>query len=289
MEKGELLKRVRRIEIKTRAMANSVFAGGYHSAFKGRGMSFAEVREYRAGDDVRDVDWNVTARLNRPYVKVFEEERELTVMLLVDVSGSHDFGTREKTVRELAAEVAASLAFSAIDAGDKIGMLLFADGVEKFIPPAKGRRHVLYLIRELLEFTPTGRHTNIGAALTYMTKAIKRRCVCFVLSDFIADTHYSDPLMLANRRHDVVAVRLYDQHMAELPNVGLVKVEDAETGHKVYVDTSSRSVREAHSRWWNDQNRKVDETLRRCGVDDVSISTDGDYVRELLLLFAKRG
>lgn len=288
MERNDLLKRVRRIEIKTRALTDGVFSGGYHSAFKGRGMSFAEVREYRVGDDVRDVDWNVTARLNKPYVKVFEEERELTVMLLVDVSGSHDFGTRGETLRELVAELAATLAFSAIKNNDRIGLMFFSDHVEKFIPPAKGRRHVLRLIRELLEFKPTGRKTDIGVAVELMTKAMKRRCICFVLSDFIDSNDYSDRLLLANRKHDVVAVRVFDEFMAKLPNVGLLKVVDAETGEERYVDTSSKRVRALHAEWWDETNKRIDEQLRGCNVDDVKISTQSDYVRELMLLFARR-
>ncbi len=246
MDTSEILKRVRQIEIKTRGLSNNIFAGEYHSAFKGRGMAFSEVREYQYGDDIRDIDWNVTARFNRPFVKVFEEERELTVMLVIDVSGSLSFGTVSQTKREMVAEIAATLAFSAIQNNDKIGVIFFSDRIEKFIPPKKGRKHILRIIRELLDFTPQSKSTDIGQAIEYLTQAIKRRCTAFLLSDFIDRKDYRTALTVANRKHDVVAIQVFDRRMADLPDVGLMKVCDAETGHEQYIDTSSRKVRKAH-------------------------------------------
>ena len=243
MDTSEILKRVRQIEIKTRGLSNNIFAGEYHSAFKGRGMAFSEVREYQYGDDIRDIDWNVTARFNRPFVKVFEEERELTVMLVIDVSGSLSFGTVSQTKREMVAEIAATLAFSAIQNNDKIGVIFFSDRIEKFIPPKKGRKHILRIIRELLDFTPQSKSTDIGQAIEYLTQAIKRRCTAFLLSDFIDRKDYRTALTVANRKHDVVAIQVFDRRMADLPDVGLMKVCDAETGHEQYIDTSSRKVR----------------------------------------------
>lgn len=283
-----MLQRVRRVEIKTRALTNNIFAGEYHSAFKGRGMSFAEVREYQPGDDVRDIDWNVTARLNRPHIKVFEEERELTVMLLIDVSGSLDFGTRVRSQRELVTEIAATIAFSAIQNNDKIGVIFFSDRIEKFIPPKKGRRHILCIIRELLDFRPQSRRTDVGIGIEYLMRAINKRCISFLLSDFINTPDFSRPLMVAARKHDIVAVRVYDYRMEELPNVGLMKIFDAETGHEQYLDTSSRKLREQHSRWWRNETRKLDEMFNKSRVDNISVRTDGDYVRGLMTLFAKR-
>ena len=289
METTELLRRVRQIEIKTRALTNNIFAGEYHSAFKGRGMSFAEVREYQPGDDVRDIDWNVTARLGHPYVKVFEEERELTVMLIVDVSASLDFGSRQRYQRDLVAEIAATLAFSAMQTGDKVGVIFFSDRIEKFIPPKKGRHHILYIIRELLGFEPAGRRTDIGQALECLVSTQRKRSIAFVLSDFLDRADYVRPLTVAARSHDLVAVQVYDRRMAELPaGVGLLKVVDAETGHEQYIDTSSRRIRDAHCRWWREQQERLDQTLNRCGVDHVSVATDGDYVRALMTLFARR-
>ena len=250
MDTSEILKRVRQIEIKTRGLSNNIFAGEYHSAFKGRGMAFSEVREYQYGDDIRDIDWNVTARFNRPFVKVFEEERELTVMLVIDVSGSLSFGTVSQTKREMVAEIAATLAFSAIQNNDKIGVIFFSDRIEKFIPPKKGRKHILRIIRELLDFTPQSKSTDIGQAIEYLTQAIKRRCTAFLLSDFIDRKDYRTALTVANRKHDVVAIQVFDRRMADLPDVGLMKVCDAETGHEQYIDTSSRKVRKAHHDWW---------------------------------------
>ncbi len=288
METNELLKRVRRIEIKTRKLTDNVFAGEYHSAFKGRGMSFSEVREYQLGDDVRDIDWNVTARMNRPYVKVFEEERELTLMLLIDLSASQTFGTKERTQREFAAEIAATLAFSALQNNDKVGVLFFTDRVEKFIPPQKGKKHVLYIIRELLNFEPAGKGTDIGGALEYLVRILPKRSIAFVLSDFLTDGDYERPLCVAARKHDVVALQVYDRLLAQLPDVGLLRVTDAETGQERYVDTSSRAVRNSQQKWWSDQQTALQQLFRRSKVRFTSIATHADYVRPLISLFAQR-
>lgn len=288
METSELLKRVHRIEIKTRALTNNIFAGEYHSAFKGRGMSFAEVREYQMGDDIRDIDWNVTARMNRPYVKVFEEERELTLMLLIDLSASQRFGTRLRTQRDLATEIAATLAFSAMQNNDKIGAVFFTDRIEKFIPPQKGRKHILYIIRELLNFEPQGSRTDIGLPLEYLVKVITKRSIAFVLSDFLTVSNFSRPLLVAARKHDVVALQLYDRNMASLPNVGLLKIVDAETGHELYVDSSSVKVRQHQQEWWKKQSKQLKEMFRKSNVDFVSIATETDYVRPLMQLFSQR-
>lgn len=288
MEYEELLQQVRKIEIKTRRLSNNIFAGEYHSAFKGRGMAFSEVREYQYGDDVRDIDWNVTARFGKPFVKVFEEERELTVMLLVDVSGSLDFGTQQQTKRQMATEVAATLAFSAIQNNDKIGVIFFSDKVEKFIPPKKGRKHILHIIRELLFFEPESQKTDIGAAIEYMTNAIKKRCTVFLLSDFFDRKDYSNQLTIANRRHDVVAIQVYDYRMTELPDVGIIKMRDSETGEGILVDTSSRAVRRAHHEWWVKYQGWLRNVFTRSNVDCVSVRTDEDYVKALLGLFRRR-
>ncbi len=288
METTELIKKVRKIEIKTRGLSHNIFAGQYHSAFKGRGMSFSEVREYQYGDDVRDIDWNVTARFNKPYIKVFEEERELTVMLLVDLSDSLDFGTSVRTKRETLTEIAATIAFAAIQNNDKIGVIFFTDKVEKFIPPQKGRKHILYIIRELLNFEPDSKSTDIKVPLQYLTNAIKKRCTAFLLSDFICDTDYSNAMTIANRKHDLVAIQVYDRRLAELPDVGLIKVRDAEGGGEMYIDTSSRKVREAQREWWNRQRDTLKTTLQKSRVDSVSVRTDQDYVKALLALFAQR-
>lgn len=289
MDTSDILKKVRQIEIKTKGLSNNIFAGEYHSAFKGRGMAFSEVREYQYGDDIRDIEWNVTARFNKPYVKVFEEERELTVMLLIDVSGSLDFGTQKQTKREMVTEIAATLAFSAIQNNDKIGVIFFTDKVEKFIPPKKGRKHILYIIRELLEFKPESNRTDVGFALQYMTQAIKRRCTAFVISDFIDKNDFCQSLSIANRKHDVVAIQVFDKRIAELPNIGLVKMRDAETGADLIIDTSNKKVRDAHHRWWTNMNVKLKDTFNRSNVDSVSIRTDQDYVSSLMSLFAQRG
>ena len=283
-----MLKRVRQIEIKTKGLSNNIFAGEYHSAFKGRGMAFAEVREYQYGDDIRDIEWNVTARFNKPFVKVFEEERELTVMLCIDVSGSLEFGSSVQTKRNMLTEIAATLAFSAIQNNDKIGVIFFSDHVEKFIPPKKGRKHILYIIRELLEFQPESKCTNVGQAVEYLTSAIKRRCTAFLISDFIDEKDFRQPLTIANRKHDVVAVQVYDRRMAELPDIGLMQIRDAETGEEMLIDTSSKKVRNQHSAWWRSQQNHLRDTFTRSGVDNVSVRTDQDYVTALMGLFKQR-
>ena len=288
METTELLKRVRQIEINTRGLSSNIFAGQYHSAFKGRGMAFSEVREYQYGDDVRDIDWNVTARFDKPFVKVFEEERELTVMLLVDVSNSLDFGTSKQMKKDMVTEIAATIAFSAIQNNDKIGVIFFSDRIEKFIPPKKGRKHILYIIRELLDFKPESSRTNLQCAIEYLTNVLKKRCTAFMLSDFIDDNDFKNALTVANRKHDVVAVQVYDKRMEELPDVGLMLVRDAETGHEEWIDTSSKSLRKTHHDWWVERQKKLNDTFNLCNVDSVSVRTDQDYVRALLNLFAKR-
>lgn len=289
METSELIKKVRRIEIKTRGLSHNIFAGEYHSAFKGRGMSFSEVREYQYGDDVRDIDWNVTARFNRPYVKVFEEERELTVMLIVDVSQSLDFGTIKQTKRDMLTEIAATLAFAAIQNNDKIGVIFFSDKIEKFIPPQKGRKHILYIIRELLDFEPQSNKTNLKVPLEFLTNALKKRCTAFLLSDFIAPYDYKDALTIANRKHDIAAIQVYDRRLVELPRIGLMKVRDAESGEELYIDTSSSTVQKAQRNWWNTHSTTVSDILKKSRVDSVSVRTDRDYVKALLSLFAQRG
>ena len=285
---NELLKKVRKIEIKTKSLSHQIFAGEYHSAFKGRGMAFAEVREYQYGDDIRDIEWNVTARFNKPFVKVFEEERELTVMLCVDVSGSLEFGSNVQTKRRMQTEIAATLAFSAIQNNDKIGVIFFSDRIEKFIPPKKGRKHILYIIRELLEFKPESNRTDVACAVEYLTSVIKRRCTAFLLSDFIDDKDFRQPLTIANRKHDVVAVQVYDRRVAELPDVGLMQVRDAESGEEMLVDTGSKKVRNMHAAWWRGQQNRLREIFTRSGVDNVSVRTDHDYVTALMGLFKQR-
>ena len=289
MDSTELLKKVRKIEIKTKGLSQNIFAGEYHSAFKGRGMTFSEVREYQYGDDIRDIDWNVTARHNRPYVKVYEEERELTVMLLVDVSGSKNFGAVGVEKNEMMAEIAATLAFSAIQNNDKVGVIFFTDKVEKFIPPKKGRKHILLVIRELLNFKPESRGTNIGNVLEYLTSALKKHCATFLISDFIDGNDYYKAMSLASRNHDLTAIQVYDKREATLPNVGLMKVEDAETGAVKWVNTSSASVRNAYKKWWYERQQTMNNTLMRCNVDIASVATDEDYVKSLMALFGKRG
>lgn len=287
MDAKELLKKVRRIEIKTRGLSQNIFAGEYHSAFKGRGMMFSEVREYQYGDDIRDIDWNVTARHNKPYVKVFEEERELTVMLLVDVSGSRLFGAVGEEKREMIAEIAATLAFSAIQNNDKIGVIFFSDKIEKFIPPKKGRKHILFIIRELLDFTPESRGTDIGMVLRYFSDALKKRCTTFLISDFIDEKDYYKALSIASNKHDVYGVQVYDKRDAQLPDVGLMRVADLETGAEQWVDTSSRRVRNDYSRWWYERQQNMSDTLKRCRVGSVSVATDEDFVSALKGLFQK--
>ena len=292
----KLMQKVRRIEIKTQALTNNVFAGEYHSAFKGRGMSFSEVREYQPGDDIRDIDWNVTARFDRTYVKVFEEERELTVLLLIDVSGSLDFGTKTQSQRDLLTEIAATLAFSAIRNNDKIGVIFFSDHCEKFIPPAKGRAHILRIIREMLTFKPQSSRTDIAAALEFMMRVQRKKCIAFLLSDFFdsripnasSDSRISRNVAMVARHHDLIAIRVYDRCMEKLPNVGLVKMEEAETGHKMIVDTSSRKVREAHAQYWNSISRSLDFIFRRSKVAFANVSTGTDFVIPLKNLFAHK-
>ena len=288
METSELLKKVRRIEIKTRGLSRNIFAGQYHSAFKGRGMAFSEVREYQYGDDIRDIDWNVTARYVRPYVKVFEEERELTVMLLIDVSGSRDFGSVNVMKKEVITEIAATLAFSAIQNNDKIGVVFFSDKIEKFIPPQKGMKHILYVIRELIDFQPDKKQTNIAQALKYLTNAIKKRCTAFLISDFIDKDGFKDALTIANRKHDVVAIQVYDRRETELPAVGLMKIKDAETGQERWIDSSSTRVRAAYKEWWDRRQAAMSDSFKKCRVDSVSIRTEDDYVKALIALFDKR-
>ncbi len=295
MTSEELLQKVRKIEIKTHGLSRNIFAGEYHSQFKGRGMAFSEVREYQPGDDVRSIDWNVTARMNRPYIKVYEEERELTVMLLIDVSGSRNFGTVSQMKRDTMTEVAATLAFSTIENNDKVGVIFFSDQVEKFIPPKKGKSHVLHIIRELLCFEPQHKGTNINAALQYLTNAQKRRCAAFLISDFMDGTFYLDtsksrhlevpPVVIAARKHDLNAIQIYDRRDAEMPNVGLIKVRDPETGARVWADTALTSVREAYNKSWLKQQEALENIYTKTGMNHVSIRTDEDYVKKLMQLF----
>lgn len=290
METSELIKRVRKIEIKTRGLSRNIFAGEYHSAFKGRGMAFSEVREYQFGDDIRNIDWNVTARYNKPFVKIYEEERELTVMLLIDVSGSREFGSMDKLKKNIVTEIAAVLAFSAIQNNDKIGVIFFSDQIEKFIPPKKGRSHILRIISELIDFEPQARGTDISGAIKYFTNAIKKRCTAFVISDFIqTEDNLENALSIANNRHDVVALRIYDERETELPNIGMIKLKDAETGNYTWVDSSDRVARSMYRKWWKDLSAQLDNSFKRSRVDYVSISTNHDYVRSLISLFKKRG
>lgn len=288
MDTADLLKKVRKIEIKTRGLSQNIFAGQYHTAFKGRGMAFAEVREYQYGDDVRDIDWNVTARFHRPYVKVFEEERELTVMLLVDVSGSLDFGTIKQTKRDLVAEIAATIAFSAIQNNDKIGVIFFSDHIEKYIPPQKGRKHILYIIREMLDFKPESRRTDVGMAVEFLTRVMKRRCTAFLLSDFYTKLSFDNALTICGRKHDVVAIQIYDQRAKELPDVGMIKIQDAETGHEMIIDTSSKKLRRAHTAYWMKRQADLRQLFNKSSVDNVSIATNDDYVKALMMLFSMR-
>ena len=289
METSEIIKKVRKIEIKTRGLSSNIFAGRYHSAFKGRGMAFSEVREYQYGDDVRDIDWNVTARFNKPYVKVFEEERELTVMLLIDVSGSLDFGTQKQLKSDMVTEIAATIAFSAIQNNDKIGVIFFSDKIEKYIPPKKGRKHILYIIREMLDFHADSPRTNVAQAVEFLTGVSKRRCTAFLLSDFFVRQDFLQQLTIANRKHDVVAIQVYDKRACELPDVGLMKVVDSETGYEQYVDTSSKKLRESYKRYWLKRQADLKETFAKSNVDSVSIATDEDYVKSLMGLFKQRG
>lgn len=289
MEANELLKKVRKIDIKTRGLSQNIFAGEYHTAFKGRGMTFSEVREYQYGDDVRDIDWNVTARHNHPYVKVYEEERELTVMLLVDVSKSRLFGAIGEEKREMIAEIAATLAYSAITNNDKIGVIFFSDKIEKFIPPKKGKKHILLIIRELIDFTPESSGTDIGVALRYFTDALKKRCTTFLISDFI-DTHdYSKQLQIACNKHDIIAIQVYDKRDTSLPDIGLMQMSDLETNTTRWVNTSSKKIRQIYSKWWYERQQAMMAILNKCRIDHTSIATDEDFVRSLMGLFKNRG
>ena len=289
---NDILRRVRKIEIKTRGLSNEIFAGKYHTAFRGRGMSFSEVREYRAGDDVRDIDWNVTARSRKPHIKVYEEERELTMMLVVDVSGSRMFGSTERLKKNIITEIAAVLAFSAAENNDKVGCIFFSDRVEKFIPPKKGRSHILMIIRELIGFRPESTGTKLSEPVRFLTNVNKKRCTTFILSDFMDSSQdhsaLDDALKIAGGRHDLVGIRVYDPRETELPDVGIVELRDAETGRKVWVDTSSRAVRDHYAESWRQRSAEIEATLKHNRIDTATVSTDGDYVAELMKLFKQR-
>lgn len=289
---NDILRRVRKIEIKTRGLSNEIFAGQYHTAFRGRGMSFSEVREYRAGDDVRDIDWNVTARSRKPHIKIYEEERELTMMLLVDVSASRLFGSAERFKKNVMTEIAAVLAFSAAQNNDKVGCIFFSDKVEKFIPPKKGRSHILMIIRELVGFRPQSQGTRLSEPLRMLTNVNKKRCTTFILSDFLDPAQdraaLEDALKIAGSKHDLVGIRVCDPREAELPDVGIVELQDAESGRKVWADTSSRAVRDHYAAAWRTRSEAIDALLRHHRIDSATITTDGDYVAELLKLFRQR-
>ena len=289
MDANELLRKVRKIEIKTRGLSQNIFAGEYHSAFKGRGMIFSEVREYQYGDDIRDIDWNVTARHNKLYVKVYEEEREMTVMLLVDLSASRLFGAVGQDKREIMAEIAATLSFSAIQNNDKIGVIFFTDKIEKFIPPKKGKKHILFIIRELLNYEPENKGTDIGQALRFFTDAMKKRCTAFLMSDFITEQDFTKELSIASNRHDLIAVQVYDKRDAKLPDVGFMRVKDLETGKDRWIDTSSKNVRSTYDKWWYECQQINQAALNRFKIDLASIPTDEDYVKVLMGLFKRRG
>ena len=290
MEHTELLKKVRKIEIKTKGLSRNIFAGEYHSAFKGRGMAFSEVREYQFGDDIRNIDWNVTARYNKPYIKIFEEERELTVMLLIDVSGSRDFGSFDVFKKNVITEISAILSFSAIQNNDKIGVIFFSEKIEKFIPPKKGKSHILRIIRELIDFEPENKGTNITEAIRYMTNVIKKRCTSFIISDFIQnEMDFEKALTIANNKHDIVALRIYDERETKLPPIGMVKLKDAETNEYIWVDSGSKNVRDTYEKWWRESSQKLDYAFKKSGVDYANINTNEDYVKSLMTLFKKRG
>ncbi|MBD5255969.1 MAG: DUF58 domain-containing protein [Barnesiella sp.] len=289
MDANELIKKVRKIEIKTRGLSQNIFAGEYHSAFKGRGMIFSEVRSYQYGDDIRDIDWNVTARQNQPYVKVYEEERELTVMLLIDVSNSRLFGAVGEEKREMIAEIAATLAFSAIQNNDKIGVIFFSDKIEKFIPPKKGRKHILFIISQLLDFQPENTGTNIAEVLRYFTDALKKRTTTFLISDFIDGNDYQKALSVASNKHDLIGIQVYDKRDTQMPNVGLVRMSDLETGRSKWINTSSKKIRDGYSKWWYSRQQQMSEAMMKSRVDFTSIATDEDYVKALMSLFKGRG
>ena len=288
MNSSDLLKKIRKIEIKTRGLSQNIFAGEYHSAFKGRGVIFSEVREYEPGDDVRDIDWNVTSRHNKPFVKVYEEERELTLLLLIDVSGSRNFGAVGELKKEKMAEIAATLAFSSIQNNDKVGVIFFSDKIEKFIPPKKGRKHILLIIREIINFEPKSKGTDIDMALKFMTNAIKKRTAAFLISDFIDSHDYFKSMSIANKKHDLAAIQFYDRRDAEMTDVGLIRLRDMETDKLVWIDTSSKSVRNAYAKSWYERQQKLSSVTLRSDVDMISITTDEDYVKALLNLFRRR-
>lgn len=288
MDAKELLKKVRKIEIKTRGLSQNIFAGEYHTAFKGRGVIFSEVREYQPGDDVRDIDWNVTARHNKPYVKVYEEERELTLMLMIDVSGSGDFGAKGDEKKEKMAEIAATLAFSSLQNNDKVGVIFFSDRIEKFIPPKKGKKHILLIIREIIDFTPQGSGTDVAVALEFMTNALKKRVTAFMISDFIDNHDYSHAMTMANKKHELAAIQVYDERDANLPNIGLMYVADLETGAMRWIDTSSKRVRKAYEKAWYDRQQTLSSSTTRSGVELAQIRTDEDYVKALIGIFRKK-
>jgi uncharacterized protein (DUF58 family) len=288
MDATELLKKVRKIEIKTRGLSNHIFAGEYHSAFKGRGIAFSEVREYNPGDDIRSIDWNVTARFNHPYVKVFEEERELTFILLIDVSGSHEFGTNKQFKREIITEIAAVLAFSSISNKDRVGVIFFSDIIEKFIPPKKGRIHILRIIRELLEFKPQKKETNVSVALQFLINVIKKKSTAFIMSDFMDKNNFEDAIKIANKKHDIVAIKIYDKRETILPNVGFIRMLDAETNNSVLVDTSDNEIRRQYQFNWLQKEKQVNDILQKSGVDMIAIQTGEDYIKPLINLFKKR-
>ncbi len=287
METSELLKKVRKIEIKTRGLSKHIFAGEYHSAFKGRGMAFSEVREYQYGDAIKDIDWNVTARFSHPYVKIFEEERELTVMLIIDVSGSREFGSFENNKQDVITEISAVLSFSAIHNNDKIGVIFFSDKVEKFIPPKKGLSHILRIIRELIDFKPENKGTDLSEALRFMTNVIKKRCTAFIISDFY-DKNFEKPLQIASNKHDVIALKIYDQRESELPSVGLMKLKDSETGKTMWIDTSDKKIRQNYHYLWQQRNNALSNVFKKSAVNYTMISTNEDYVKPLVALFKRR-
>lgn len=288
MDTTELIKKVRKIEIRTRGLSKQIFSGEYHSAFKGRGMAFSEVREYQFGDEIRTIDWNVTARFNHPYVKIFEEERELTVMLLVDMSASQSFGTKVQFKNELITELCAVLAFSAIQNNDKIGVIFFTDKIEKFIPPKKGKSHILRIIRELINFKPENTGTNLGEAIRYFTNVIKKRSIVFILSDFMGE-HFDEALKIASSKHDTVAMQIYDTSETEIPNIGLIKAVDAETGKITWIDTSNKTVRDNYHKWWIEKEENLKNIFLKNKVDVVQLRTDENYVQPLMSFFKKRG
>jgi len=287
VETTDILKKVRKIEIKTRGLSNQIFSGQYHSAFKGRGMAFSEVREYQYGDDIRNIDWNVTARLSSPYIKVFEEERELTVMLLIDVSGSNEFGTQGQLKEEMITEIAAVLSFSAIQNNDKVGVIFFSDKIEKFIPPKKGTSHILRIIRELIDFKAESHKTDIAEALRYLTNVIKKRSTTFILSDFL-DSDFDNAINIAANKHDVSAIRVYDKRDTELPNLGLMKVFDKESGKNIWIDSNDAKVRDTYKQWWIQKNNYLKQVFAKSGVDEALIRTDSDYIKPLVTMFKKR-